>query len=120
VQKRGLEWFEEEGKGLRSAPAKNSKKAAANGHQNFRESVKLSILFRIVGAGAGADAGAAGSRVLGVTFRTLLQPILLLFAHKLDLAILWCVLDGLKRILEREREESERKIKGRAHRTTYV
>ena len=43
-------------------------------------------------------------------FRTLLlQPLLLLFAN-LDLAILWCALDGLKRSLERERErEGERK-----------
>ena len=47
------------------------------------------------GAGAGA-----GSRVGVTLFRTLLlQPLLLLFAS-LDLAILWCVLDGLKRSLD--------------------
>ena len=47
------------------------------------------------GAGAGA-----GSRVGVTLFRTLLlQPLLLLFAH-LDLAMLWCVLDGLKRSLD--------------------
>ena len=47
------------------------------------------------GAGAGA-----GSRVGVTLFRTLLlQPLLLLFAS-LDLAILWCVLDGLRRILD--------------------
>ena len=49
--------------------------------------------------GAGAGAG-AGSRVGVTLFRTLLlQPLLLLFAN-LDLAILWCVLDGLKRSLD--------------------
>ena len=47
------------------------------------------------GAGAGA-----GSRVGVTLFRTLLlEPLLLLFAS-LDLAILWCVLDGLKRSLD--------------------
>ena len=52
--------------------------------------------------GAGAGAG-AGSRVGVTLFRTLLlQPLLLLFAH-LDLAMLWCVLDGLKRSLEIDR-----------------
>ena len=63
--------------------------------------------------GAGAGAG-AGSRVGVTLFRTLLlQPLLLLFAN-LDLANLWCALDGLKRSLERERErERERKV--RAH-----
>ena len=62
------------------------------------------------GAGAGA-----GSRVGVTLFRTLLlQPLLLLFAH-LDLAMLWCVLDGLKRSLERERE---RKV-GAHYGTTY-
>ena len=66
------------------------------------------------GAGAGAGAG-AGSRVGGTLFRTLLlQPLLLLFAN-LDLAILWCVLDGLKRSLERERERKVRAHYG----TTY-
>ena len=62
--------------------------------------------------GAGAGAG-AGSRVGVTLFRTLLlQPLLLLFAH-LDLAMLWCVLDGLKRRLEIDREkerEREREI----------
>ena len=69
------------------------------------------------GAGAGA-----GSRVGVTLFRTLLlQPLLLLFAH-LDLAMLWCVLDGLKRSLEIDREkgrkrerERERERKVRAH-----
>ena len=62
------------------------------------------------GAGAGA-----GSRVGVTLFRTLLlQPLLLLFAH-LDLAMLWCVLDGLKRSLEIERE---RKV-GAHYGTTY-
>ena len=52
--------------------------------------------------GAGSGAG-AGSRVGVTLFRTLLlQPLLLLFAN-LDLAILWCVLDGLKRSLEIDR-----------------
>ena len=47
------------------------------------------------GAGAGA-----GSRVGVTLLRTLLlQPLLLLFA-RLDLAILWCVLDGLQRTLD--------------------
>ena len=47
------------------------------------------------GAGTGAR-----SRVGVTLFRTLLlQPLLLLFAG-LDLAILWCVLDGLKRRLD--------------------
>ena len=56
--------------------------------------------------GAGAGAG-AGSRVGVTLFRTLLlQPLLLLFAH-LDLAMLWCVLDGLKRSLEIEREREK-------------
>ena len=64
--------------------------------------------------GAGAGAG-AGSRVGVTLFRTLLlQPLLLLFAN-LDLAILWCVLDGLKRSLERERERKVRAHYG----TTY-
>ena len=66
------------------------------------------------GAGAGAGAG-AGSRVGGTLFRTLLlQPLLLLFAH-LDLAILWCVLDGLKRSLEKERERKVRAHCGTAY-----
>ena len=56
--------------------------------------------------GAGAGAG-AGSRVGVTLLRTLLlQPLLLLFAN-LDLAILWCVLDRLKRSLEREREREK-------------
>ena len=60
------------------------------------------------GAGAGA-----GSRVGVTLFRTLLlQPLLLLFAH-LDLAMLWCVLDGLKRSLEREREKSKSSLRNR-------
>ena len=42
----------------------------------------------------------AGSRVGVTLFRTLLlEPLLLLFAS-LDLAILWCVLDGLQRTLD--------------------
>ena len=53
--------------------------------------------------GAGAGAG-AGSRVGVTLFRTLLLPPLLLLFANLDLAILWCPLDGLKRSLERERE----------------
>ena len=45
---------------------------------------------------------------------TATRGLLLLFAN-LDLAILWCVLDGLKRSLERERE---RKV-GAHYGTTY-
>ena len=62
--------------------------------------------------GAGAGAG-AGSRVGVTLFRTLLlQPLLLLFAH-LDLAMLWCVLDGLKRSLEIDREKERERERER-------
>ena len=64
--------------------------------------------------GTTPGAGACdGSRVRVMLFRTLLlQPLLLLFAN-LDLAILWCALDGLKRSLEREGERGRERERER-------
>ena len=64
-----------------------------------------------LGDGAGGGAG----RVLGYLFGTFLffQPLLLLLARDLHLAILlWCFLGGLRRILERERERDEEELPG--------